>query len=83
MCEEKSQSQKAIGFCLSSENAVENAKKKIKDKGCDIIIANEVKTALGTNESEVWIIDDSLNVKKIEKTSKINIARAILEILYD
>lgn len=83
MCEEKSQSQKAIGFCLSSENAVENAKKKIKDKGCDIIIANEVKTALGTNESEVWIIDDSLNVKKIKKTSKINIARAILEILYD
>lgn len=83
MCEEKSQSQKAIGFCLSSENAVENAKKKIKDKGCDIIIANEVKTALGTNKSEVWIIDDSLNVKKIEKTSKINIARAILEILYD
>lgn len=83
MCEEKSQSQKAIGFCLSSENAVENAKKKIKDKGCDIIIANEVKTALGTNESEVWIIDNSLNVKKIEKTSKINIARAILEILYD
>lgn len=83
MCKEKSQSQKAIGFCLSSENAVENAKKKIKDKGCDIIIANEVKTALGTNESEVWIIDDSLNVKKIEKTSKINIARAILEILYD
>ena len=83
MCEEKSQSQKAIGFCLSSENAVKNAKKKIKDKGCDIIIANEVKTALGTNKSEVWIIDDSLNVKKIEKTSKINIARAILEILYD
>lgn len=83
MCEEKSQSQKAIGFCLSSENAVENAKKKIKDKGCDIIIANEVKTALGTNESEVWIIDDSLNVKKIGKTSKINIACAILEILYD
>ena len=83
MCEEKSQNQKAIGFCLSSENAVKNAKKKIKDKGCDIIIANEVKTALGTNESEVWIIDDSLNVKKIEKTSKINIARAILEILYD
>ena len=83
MCKEKSQSQKAIGFCLSSENAVKNAKKKIKDKGCDIIIANEVKTALGTNESEVWIIDDSLNIKKIEKTSKINIARAILEILYD
>lgn len=83
MCKEKSQSQKAIGFCLSSENAVENAKKKIKDKGCDIIIANEVKTALGTNENEVWIINDSLNVKKIEKTSKINIARAILEILYD
>ncbi len=83
VCKEKSHTQKAIGFCLSSENVLENAKRKIKDKNCDVIIANEVKTALGTDESEVWIIDNSLNVKKIEKTSKINIARKILEILYD
>ena len=83
MCEEKSQEQIAVGFCLSSQNAPEAAKEKIKNKGCDIIIANEAQTALGSDENEVWIIDKKLNVKKIEKTSKINIARAILENLYD
>ena len=59
------------------------AKEKIINKGCDIIIANEASTALGSDENEVWIIDKKLNVKKIEKTSKINIAHAILENLYD
>ena len=83
LCEEKSQNQIAIGFCLSSENVVDAAKEKIINKGCDIIIANEASTALGSDENEVWIIDKKLNVKKIEKTSKINIAHAILENLYD
>lgn len=83
MCEEKSQNQIAVGFCLSSENILENAKEKIKTKGCELIIANEAKTALGTNENEIWIIDKFQNIEKIEKTSKENIARAILEKLYD
>ncbi len=83
MCEEKTQNQTAIGFCLSSENVLENAKEKLKTKGCEIIVANEAKTALGSDENEVWIIDKSQNIQKIEKTTKKNVARAILEKLYD
>ena len=83
MCEEKTQNQTVIGFCLSSENVVENAKEKLKTKGCEIIVANEAKTALGSDENEVWIIDKSQNIQKIEKTTKKNIAHAILEKLYD
>ncbi len=83
MCEQKSKSQTAIGFCLSSENVLESAKEKIKSKGCDLIIANEAKTALGSDENEVWIIDKAQNIQKIDKTTKENIARAILEKLYD
>ena len=83
MCEEKTQNQTAIGFCLSSENVLENAKEKLKTKGCEIIVANEAKTALGSDENEVWIIDKSQNIQKIEKTTKKNIAHAILEKLYD
>lgn len=83
MCEEKKEGQKVIGFCLSSENVIENALEKIKTKGCDIIIANEAKTALGTDDSEVWIIDKEQNIEKVEKTTKKNIALAILEKLYD
>lgn len=83
MCEQKSKVQTTIGFCLSSENVLENAKEKIKSKGCDLIIANEAKTALGSDENEVWIIDKAQNIQKINKTTKENVARAILEKLYD
>lgn len=83
MCEEKTQNQTAIGFCLSSENVLENAKEKLETKGCEIIVANEAKTALGKDENEVWIIDKSQNIQKVEKTTKKNVARAILEKLYD
>lgn len=83
MCGEKTQNQTAIGFCLSSENVLENAKEKLKTKGCEIIVANEAKTALGSDENEVWIIDKSQNIQKVEKTTKKNVARAILEKLYD
>lgn len=83
ICEKKSKEQMVIGFCLSTQNVIENAKEKIKNKGCDYIIANEAKTALGTDKNEIWIIDKSLNVQKIEKNTKENIACAILEKLYD
>ncbi len=83
MCQEKKENQKVIGFCLSSENVIENAKEKIKNKGCDFIVANETKTALGSDENEVWIIDKKDNIQKIEKTTKKNVALAILEKLYD
>lgn len=83
ICSNKSDFQKVVGFCLSTENTIENAKAKIKSKGCDFIVANEAKTALGKDENEVWIIDKNENVAHIEKCSKEKIARSILEKLYD
>lgn len=77
----KTEFQKVIGFCLSTENVIENAKLKLKNKNCDFIIANEAKTALGGDNSEIWIVDSALNVQKIEKNSKINLAKKILELL--
>ena len=43
------------------------------------MIANEAKTALNTDENEVWIIDKNENITHIEKSSKQNVAKAILE----
>ena len=82
-CENKKENQKVVGFCLSTENTVENAKEKILKKGCDFIVANEAKVALGSDENEVWIIDKNLNMEKVEKTTKDKIAKVILEKLYD
>lgn len=81
MCGAKKTNQKVIGFCLSTENVIENAKRKLAEKNCDFIIANEAKTALGTDESEIWIV--GREVRKIEKNSKVNLAKKILELIYD
>lgn len=75
----KKEGQKTIGFSLSTQNLLETAKAKLDKKNADFIIANEAKTALNTYENEVWIIDKAGNTCHIEKNSKENVAKAILE----
>ncbi len=74
------------GFCAESENLLENAKVKIQKKGCDFLIANDISRkdiGFNTDENEVYIIDKSLNIKHIEKDTKENIARRILEEIFE
>ena len=74
------------GFCAESENLLENAKAKIQKKGCDFLIANDISRkdiGFNTDENEVYIIDKSLNIKHIEKDTKENIARRILEEIFE
>ena len=69
---------KIIGFCAESENLIENAKTKIKNKGCDYIVANDISRkdiGFNSNENEVYIIDKNLNINHIEKDTKENIAK--------
>lgn len=75
----KRENQKTIGFSLSTKDVIETAKAKLSAKNADFIIANEAKTALNTDENEVWIIDKAKNITHIEKNSKENVAKAILE----
>ena len=73
------------GFCAESENLIENAKKKILKKGCDYIIANDISRkdiGFNSDENEVYIIDKNLNIKHIEKDTKLNIAKQILEEIF-
>ncbi len=74
------------GFCAESENLLENAKAKIQKKGCDYLIANDISRkdiGFNVNENEVYIIDKSLNIKHIEKDTKENIAKRILEEIFE
>lgn len=75
----KRQNQRTIGFSLATSDVVNTAKSKLESKNADFIIANEAKTALNTDENEVWIIDKAQNAVHIEKSSKENVAKAILE----
>ncbi len=75
-----------VGFCAESENLLENAKTKIKNKGCDYIVANDISRkdiGFNSDENEVYIIDKNLNINHIEKDSKEKIAFEILENIFE
>ena len=77
---------KIVGFCAESENLLENAKIKIQNKGCDYIVANDISRkdiGFSGDDNEVYILDKNLNISHIEKDSKLNIARKILEKVFE
>lgn len=74
-----------VGFCAESENLIENAKKKITNKGCDLLIANDISRkdiGFNSDENEIYILDKKLNIKHIEKDTKQNIAKRVLEEIF-
>ena len=83
IAKEKSENQKIIGFCLTDADLINCAKTKLKNKNLDYIIANDVKTALNTNQNKVTIIEKSGKIIDIELDSKENIAQKILEVVCD
>lgn len=81
----KKPNQQVIGFCAESNDLIENAKAKIKSKGCDFLVANDISrrdTGFSSDYNEVFVIDKDLNITKMEKDTKENIASQILEFLY-
>tara|TARA_B100000579_G_scaffold437418_1_gene466678 strand:- start:2713 stop:3918 length:1206 start_codon:yes stop_codon:yes gene_type:complete len=70
-----------IGFAAETENVIENAKKKIKEKHCDWIIANDVsKKDIGFNSNfnEVSIINNN-KIDFLSKKTKSDIAEKIVD----
>lgn len=78
-------SQIVVGFCAESENLIENAKEKIRKKGCDYLIANDISRkdiGFSSDYNEVTILDKNGNMKKLEKADKMTIAHKIFEEIY-
>ncbi len=85
MCKTKKEHQQVIGFCAESENLIDYAKTKIKKKNCDFIAANDISrkdTGFSSDFNEIFLIDKNLKITKLEKNTKENIAKQLLEILY-
>ena len=74
------------GFSAETENLIRNSIKKIKDKNCDIIFANDVsKKGIGFNSdyNKVSVIDNKGKIQTIPKNKKNLIANKIAQILID
>ena len=73
-----------VGFSAETENVIENSKVKIKEKYCDLIVANDIKKKdIGFNSdyNKVSIIDKKGKIKSIPKNKKSYIANIIAKII--
>ena len=75
-----------VGFSAETENLIKNSKLKIKEKYCDLIVANDVsKKNFGFNSeyNKVSIIDKNGKIQKINRNKKSYIANKIANIILD
>jgi phosphopantothenoylcysteine decarboxylase/phosphopantothenate--cysteine ligase len=71
-----------VGFALETNNAINYAKEKIKNKNLDMIVVNtttESNPAFGSDFNTVSIIDKHNNLVNFEFKSKTEIAKDIVE----
>ena len=81
----KKTTQIVVGFCAESENLISNAKEKLSQKGCDYLIANDISRkdiGFSSDYNEVTILDKSGNSTKLDRASKMEIAKQIFEVIY-
>ena len=72
-----------VGFAAETNDVEANARNKLQTKHCDIIVANDVSSAgsgMESDQNEVTIFFRNGETKKIPRTSKKIIARALVKI---
>ena len=72
-----------VGFAAETENVIDNARAKLKAKGCDLIVANDVSPAggvMGGSENTLHIVTAD-GVENWPKMSKQEAARRLMKYL--
>jgi len=70
-----------VGFALETEHEIAYAKKKIKEKNCDLVVVNNPKidgAGFETDTNIVSIISKRGNIARLKKMSKYDVANEIL-----
>ena len=71
-----------IGFCMETQNLIENATKKLQSKNLDFIVANNIKNegaGFSVDTNIVTIIDKNGNKTHLPLSSKEDVANKILD----
>ena len=72
-----------VGFAAETHDVLENARTKLRRKGCDLIVANDVSRAdvgFDVDQNEVWIVGPgSDEVIRVPIASKTEVAARILD----
>ena len=69
-----------VGFAAETNNHILNAKNKLKNKKCDLIVLNKItkkNNVFGSDYNQIEIIDKN-KIKKYKKMTKIDVAKTII-----
>jgi phosphopantothenoylcysteine decarboxylase / phosphopantothenate---cysteine ligase len=78
----KTNKQILVGFALETENELENARTKLRNKNFDFIVINSLKdegAGFGTDTNKITILDKNNNIDKFELKSKAEVSADIVE----
>ena len=73
-----------VGFAAETQELADNAARKLGEKNCDLLIANDVSRAdlgMEADENEVVIFSPNESPKKLSRAKKTVLAREILKII--
>ena len=83
--EHKREGQILCGFSMETDNVLENSRKKLASKNCDMICANSLKTegaGFGTDTNVITVITQDREIE-LEKMSKEDAAHRILDVILE
>ena len=69
-----------VGFAAETDHLEANATKKLREKNCDIIVANDARIGMETDENELLILFRDGEMKKISRAPKTFLARELVKI---
>ena len=68
------------GFAAETDHLEANATRKLREKNCDIIVANDARIGMETDENELLILFRNGETKKISRAPKTFLARELVKI---
>jgi phosphopantothenoylcysteine decarboxylase / phosphopantothenate---cysteine ligase len=69
-----------VGFAAETDHLETNATRKLREKNCDIIVANDARIAMETDENELLILFRDGQMKRISRAPKKILARELVKI---
>ena len=72
-----------VGFAAETENVETNARKKLQEKNCDVVVANDVSrndSGMESDENQVTILFRDGEMKTISRAPKKMVARELIKI---
>ena len=69
-----------VGFAAETDHLEANATRKLREKNCDMIVANDARIGMETDENELLILFANGETKKISRAPKTFLAHELVKI---